>query len=283
VTEASALGVSRDRTRARDLITPFRGVRAPASIALSLEGRARAYSERMSRTHHFSHETAAAIHGLPLPQRVGANDSLHVTAQPPARPPRMVGVIGHRPRASVANVVTVRGLRVSNAVATWCDLAATLDLDALITMGDALVRRQKPFATIEDLERAIAIRRGLPGASRLREALPFVSPGVDSPRETQIRLILVRAGLPEPEVNPRIHNRYGASIGFADMLYRSQRVIIEYDGQDHFEGQSRMLKDIDRLDEFMEEKYRVIRFNKSHLGRRAFIVGKVRTALEDRG
>ena len=103
--------------------------------------------------------------------------------------------------------------------------------------------------------------------------------GVDSPKETELRLAIVRLGLPEPEVNVPILNRYGAFIAFGDLVYRAYRILVEYDGEQHFDDVSQYHRDIDRLDDVMEDGWRVIRINKSHLRRPAVIDYKIRTAL----
>ena len=164
-------------------------------------------------------------------------------------------------------------------VDTWCAMATLLPLDELVMMGDALVRRQNPFATLEEL--AVGVRRtsGHRGAKILREALALVRPGVDSPKETELRLRIVRAGFPEPEVNARLVNRYGAFMAFGDLAYRKYRVLIEYDGGQHRDDEAQFHRDIDRLDDVVEEDWRVIRVDKSHLRRRATLVGRIRTAL----
>jgi very-short-patch-repair endonuclease len=87
--------------------------------------------------------------------------------------------------------------------------------------------------------------------------------------------------LPEPEVNAPIRNRYGAIVAHADLAYPAQRVVIEYDGGHHRADERQYNIDIDRLDELMEEGWRVIRVNKNLLARRATLVGKVRTALAE--
>lgn len=117
----------------------------------------------------------------------------------------------------------------------------------------------------------------------LRAASESVRAGVDSPKETEVRLIIVEAGLPEPVVNMPIRNSHGAFIALGDLVYPQYRILIEYDGAYHFAGDEQLYKDIDRLDAVMEEKWRVVRLNKTHLKRPAVIVAKVRTALLDAG
>lgn len=270
------------RVRAGDLERPFQGIRMPAGAERTCLELGTAYASRMSDGQFFSHATAARLHGLPLPPRLERESVLHVSAPGLDHAPRAQGIVGHRADSSTRST-TVTGLPVGEPVWTWCQLSTILSLDELIVMGDALVRRQRPFATMEQLARAVAEFSGHRGARLLREALASVRPGVDSPKETEIRLIIVRAGLPEPAVNATIRNAYGAFIALGDLVYPEYRILIEYDGAHHFAGDDQLYRDIDRLDDVMEERWRVVRFNKTHLNRRATVVAKVRAALLDAG
>lgn len=277
--DAAGHGVSRGRTRARDLTSPFRGIRMPRSALPTARELAHSYAARMPPDQFFSSLTAAQFLGLPLPLEFKTETTLHVSAFDPARPPRMAGVVGHHAHPDRVATVVREGLRMSSPVDTWCDLAGVLGLDALISIGDCLVRRQNPLATMDELRAAVAGSTGRRGARRLREALEFVRAGVDSPKETELRLIIVRLGLPEPEVNAPILNRFGAFIAFGDLVYHTYRILVEYDGEQHFDDVRQYHRDIDRLDEVMEEQWRVIRVNKSHLRRPTLIDYKIRTAL----
>jgi hypothetical protein len=278
-TDAAGHGVSRGRTRARDLASPFRGIRIPSSATPTARVLAYSYAARMPPDQFFSSITAAQLLGLPLPFEFATQTTLHVSAFDPARPPRMAGVVGHHAHPDNIRTVVREGLRMSSPVDTWCQLAEILSLDELICIGDCLVRRQKPLATIDGLRAAVAGSGGRRGARRLREALELVRAGVDSPKETELRLIIVRLGLPEPEVNAPILNRFGAFIAFGDLVYRTYRILVEYDGEQHFDDVRQYHRDIDPLDEVMDESWRVIRINKSHLRRPAVINYKIRTAL----
>ncbi|MFE5671185.1 hypothetical protein ACFQ58_06180 [Agromyces sp. NPDC056523] len=66
VGQAAVHGVTASRLRARDLVRPYRGVRATSVPATVLE-RCQAYATRMPSEHWFSHATAAQLWALPLP------------------------------------------------------------------------------------------------------------------------------------------------------------------------------------------------------------------------
>ncbi|WP_233563647.1 hypothetical protein [Cryobacterium tepidiphilum] len=300
--EARNLGVNDGRLRRSDLRRPFRGVRslkasesfdeAPANETVEETWtrarsrnrvRAHEYATRMPDGQFFSHITAAFLHGLPLPSRFRDIEWLDVSTMSRSLRRTGSGVRGHF-ASTVTRVVYLETLPVASAVDVWCQLSTTLTLDELVIMGDALVRRKSPPATMQILATAVARCSGRPGAKLLREALALVRPRTDSPRETMLRLIIVRANLPEPEVNLELRNRYGAFMAWGDLVYREHKILLEYDGEVHRVDEKQFQRDVDRLDEIMEEDWRVIRYNKSHLGtRRNEVEGKVRRALLAKG
>ncbi len=251
VSEAAALGVGRGRLRSRDLSAPFHGVRHRA-VAMDIRARALAYRARMPPEHFFSHLTAAELLGLRMPQGFWAS-TLHVTSMAPARAPRGRGVSGHQSGHDIRTRMLDGGLRVSDAVDTWCTLSATIALDDLIVLGDGLLRRKNPLATLDELHEAAHAQPGC------------------------------RGGLPEPVVNHRIVNEFGAVIAHADLAFPGFRTVVEYDGGQHRTDERQFDIDIDRLDEIVESGWRVIRVNKQLMARRVVLIGKVTTALRQNG
>ncbi|TFD55499.1 hypothetical protein E3T55_00705 [Cryobacterium frigoriphilum] len=279
--EAAAAGLRPGRLRRSDLDSPFRGIYAAPRTLVSAESLVLAYALRMSPDHFYSHVTAALIYGLPLPAHLQRSMTLHVSTETPAVRHGSTGVIGHHVKRGTVRVVDAYGLRVSSPVDTWCQLATVLSLDDLIRVGDALVRRKNPFATLAGL-RAGAVRyAGKRGAKALRQALLWIRPGVDSPTETDVRLLLVRAGLPEPEVNGEITDGWGVCIAHGDLVYRDFRVLVEYDDGQHRTNESQYNSDVNGLDAIIEERWRVLRINKSYSS--PVIVRRVETALRAAG
>ena len=289
VAAARRAGVSRARLRASDLRRPHYGVRLTGSDD-SLASRTQAYAQRMPSNHHFSHLTAARVNGMRMPD--GFRDGkLHVTAVGGGRAPRGANIIGHKAQtADIAPTPTGQPhvsvqvshglpLRVSTPVATWLDLGGTLSVRDLVIMGDGLVSKRRPAATMHDLRAAVTSRKGRRGYRALCDALKLIRPRTDSARETILRLMILEAGLPEPEIDVKIVNRFGAEIANTDLGYRQYRVLIEYDGGQHREDPWQFGVDIERLDNLMEERWRVIRVDKMLMAKMATLIGKITTAL----
>lgn len=199
----------------------------------------------------FSHTTAALLWGAPAPRDAG--DRIHVTVPGRAHRPARPGVVGHRAREMR---VTVLGtLPVAEPEQVFVQLAATLDHDDLVAVGDYLVTprriaRRPAIASVDSL--AAAIPLGARGAARARCALRDVRVGAESPMETRLRLLLVRAGLPEPELNPEIVGLH------PDLLYRDRRLIIEYEGDHHRTERRAWRRDISRREAFQAAGFRVM-------------------------
>jgi len=274
IDEAARAGVSRRRTRADDLVIPFRGIRASGP----LDGWARiaAYAVRMPPGHVFSHQTAALLWGLPLPRGAPA---LHVAAPEPMREPRMRGVVGHRLGSGIP-VDFAQGFPAVAPCDVWCQLAASLSLDELIAAGDRLVGWPQPLATITEVDRAIARFGARRGAIRLRAARREVRPGSASPRETGLRLALERAGFPSPEPNGVIELSGGGSTP-GDLVFREWKVILEYDGEQHRTDERQFHRDVLRLDLLALDGWIVIRIGKRMTASDA--LGLLEHALRRRG
>lgn len=275
VASARTAGVSPSRLRRSDLARPFHGVRAhPRSSDGELTARCRALCPLLPDHAMFSHSTAAALHGLPVPTRT--LDRLHVSAPRPARAMRRTGVVGHQ--LDVVRPVRHDDLPVAEPVESWVELASMLEVDDLVIVGDALLRRVRPVSDLSALQEAVDAASGRPGIRRLRQALPLVRPRTDSPMETVLRLAIVRAGLPEPNVNHVIHAAERSH--HADLAYPTARIAIEYDGEQHRTDDRQYRVDIDRLSSIQDAGWRVVRVNRVHLANGADeAIARIRAAL----
>ncbi len=244
VAQAAALGVSPDVLRGGRFRTVARGVRVRADHPDGLELRCRALALLLPTDAVFSHLTAARLRQLPVPGHCGplgwpADEPLEVTC--PSRAVRHDGVRGHV--GQVAEVRTVNhGLRVTSAARTWADLASRLGLDDLVVLGDAVLRHG--WADVVELT-AMAARPGRRGNRRMRAAIPLLEPRTDSPMETRLRLLIVRAGLPRP-VAGRDVVVDGGWLARPDLSYPALQIAIEFDGDHHRTSRAQWQRDIGR-------------------------------------
>ena len=276
VADARGCGLSASRLRGPDLTRPHHGVRAsgvPDAI--------RDYLPLLRPGDRFSHGTAALLWPVPLPPRP---PGLHVTATAPLNPPRRPGVVGHV--NDVDHSVLRNGLRVSDPVTMFLELATVLGHDELVAVGDALVldpaildpHDVRPWVSLDELRTGCLASRGR-GCRRARAALDDVRVGAESPMETSLRLLLVRAGLPEPLLNVPVSDHRG-EIGRFDMVYRDQRVIVEYDGDQHRRSVRQYEKDMTRIDRAIAAGWVVVRVRAHGMFRTPeHTVARVRQAL----
>ena len=253
VAEAHALGLGEGRLRHQELSRPAHGVRRMGSIE-DLTQRALATILVLPASSALSHVTAARILGLPLPRRWTPTEPLHVMNVTAAARTRRAGCEGHRGLES-RRVMQRNGVRVVSPEDTWCDLAASgaLDLDELIVLGDAVVHYQRGIP-YQQLAEAVSWRRGGRGTRLRAEALPQLRPRNNSPMETRARLLFLRGGLPEPELNVVIHDQNsGQWLSDSDFVWRREKVVAEFDGDHHRTDRQQWQNDVARRENLQDD------------------------------
>jgi very-short-patch-repair endonuclease len=98
--------------------------------------------------------------------------------------------------------------------------------------------------TTPEALQAYARERHLDGVVLTRRTSLLVRSRVDSVKETDVRLVLVASGLPEPEVNGTIADGRGRFLARGDLVYRGLRIVIEYDGWHHDRSADQRRRDI---------------------------------------
>ena len=87
----------------------------------------------------------------------------------------------------------------------------------------------------------------------------MVDPGAESPRETWLRLLIIRAGLPWPQSQIAVRNEYGVVIAEVDMGWEALKIAAEYEGDHHRTDRRVFNRDIHRMDALIEIGWIVIR------------------------
>jgi hypothetical protein len=272
---------------------------APAAVAASFHRaamlvRARAFAQVAPPHTFFRGVTAAVAWEVPLPLRcvnpdaqarldrreglaLGSDDPrpLDTAVLAPHRASRASGVNG-RQLSHVLTVVQIHdGLQVVTPATLWAQLAEELTVDELIAVGDALVREPRrsdgsrgPAAsgrtTLERLEATLAAGRRR-GAAKLREALPQIRVGAASQPETDLRLALIRAGLPEPTLDYDVIGPWGELIGCTEIAYPMYRVLVEYEGDHHRTDRAQWNRDIEKHARAAAAGWSVLRLTSRHL------------------
>lgn len=234
------------RPRFRQLL---RGVYVDRDVEVTPRIRALAALSLFVADAFASHMSAARVYGIPVP----ALPEEHVSVADPRHRRVRDGVRSHvRPQPKTR---LVAGVRVSAPEQLFTELAALLPLVDLVIVGDHLVRKQK--TTCAALVEACADLPGGPGRLA-RQAATLVRAGVDSPMETRLRLLIVLAGIPEPQVNLTIRDVLGDPIRRYDLAWPAVRVIVEYDGRHHIERVEQWEQDLARREQIADDDWRIL-------------------------
>jgi hypothetical protein len=119
----------------------------------------------------------------------------------------------------------------TSAARTAFDLARGLPTPAAVPRLDALLR-----ATGIDRGQVRAVAAAHPrarGRRRVDATLDLVDPGAASPKESELRLAIVMAGLPRPVTQYPVRAPDGRVVAWLDLAWPERRVGAEYDGADH--------------------------------------------------
>lgn len=299
--EAAAAGLTWGRLQSRGVVSPSRGIWVPGHLVGS-HYQARALS-RLHPAGAISHLTAARIWGFPLPLHRATIEPVHLTLPPGTAATSRRGVVCHRlhfdPDRDVVELSA--GTRVTSRLRTVADLSMILDVDDLVAVLDHLLRRPRPrlekrppryerhpFAELDDLHDLLLARAGRRGAKALRQAVGLARVGSDSPRETQLRLACLPAGLPEPELNVPIEvlddqGRLIARLHEPDLQWKQFRVAAEYEGLHHSDPRQ-IERDVGRADSIRDASWTEVRVVSSDMARDCVrAVTKIEKALRANG
>jgi very-short-patch-repair endonuclease len=160
-----------------------------------------------------------------------------------------------------------------------CYIASTFPRCAAI--GDSLIRACRTSAR-ELLDAALAWRGR--GAKQARRAARYVRDGVDSAMESRLRMLLVLAGLPAPQVNFIVRHPDGSWRMRFDLCYPALKLIIEYDGRQHAMNSAQWQRDLKRREELDALGWRIIVVTAADLyDAPEQVLARVRDALVERG
>ncbi len=280
VAHARRLGLGGKRLAGRDLLRPFHGVRS-SQQAMSLVDLCLAYGERMPRSAFFCSVTAARLLGVPLPRRLEAGEDLHVGVPSPSRAPRARGIVGHKLALGSHDLEAWNGMTRTTAGRTWIDLAATLTTLELVAAGDYLIHRRRPLVTLEELELRAQCRAGVRGSRKLGAAVSLSNDRSESPKESEVRVILVQAGIGPLAINhPVLLEGLGVAYRL-DIAIPHLRIAIEYQG-DYHRDPLRWRADMTRRSRLEAAGWFVIELAAGDLDDPAELVARIARVVESR-
>lgn len=178
---------------------------------------------QLEAPHVFSHVSAAALWGL---ARWTASAKVHVIQRYRASGRAAGDVARHYAGVNALDVVERQGLPVTGLARTIVDCALSLHpLEALVIADAALATG----LAREDVIEHLAARPGARGARKARLVLDLADRGADSPWETWLRYVALRAGLPRPATQHAVETRLGTF--YVDVAWPDHGVLAEFDGR----------------------------------------------------
>lgn len=199
----------------------------------------------------FSGPTAAWLHQLD----VAPCDPIEVTIPKWMGIRRIAGAAVRRATHSADEIVVRRGLPTTSPLRTVVDLASRKPLTEGVVAADNALHAG--LVSIAEVRAYIAEHPRTKGITQLRRVVDLAEPKTESPMETRLRMLLVLAGLPRPEVQASMRDDEGRYLGRPDLFYRAQRLAIEYDGGNHRE---RLVDDNRRQNDLIGAGLKLLRF-----------------------
>ncbi len=235
--EAETAGLSRHAVRRLVdqalLRRVVQGVYVDSGVPDSLELRAAALAKVLPPEAVVCDRTAAWLHGADVLgpadwNRVPAVQVFRLRGGSRIRRVRCAG--GTRTLDLVRDTAQLGGIAVTTPLRTALDLGRFLKRYEAIAALDALMR--VGGFTIDDLTAELPRFRGQRGVVQLRSLVPHCDGRAESPAESKVRLQLIDAGLPTPEVQWEVVNEAGIVIYRLDLAYPELMLAIEYDGRE---------------------------------------------------
>ncbi len=134
----------------------------------------------------------------------------------------------------------VKGRLATAPAWTVIEVARTLRRSrALATLDAALHVRA---CTTGELDAAIREQKGRRGIVKVRELIGYIDSRAESPMESEARLVFIDNGLPMPELQHNIVDRYGR-VWRVDFAWPDAMVLAEYDSVEWHVGRDALLHD----------------------------------------
>jgi hypothetical protein len=217
--------------------------------------------------------SAAALHGSKWLDGQDPAELLHLNRHPPK------GIRTWSDAIADDEIETIDGVRVTIPARTALDVACRYPLDPAITAIDALLNATR--TKVADVERLASRYTGRRGIRSVAQVLDLVDPGAESPRETWLRLIIVRAGFPLPQAQVQVWDEFGQVVARTDLGWPELKIAVEYDGDHHWKSRRELQYDIKRSELLKALGWIVIRVTSGDTP--ATICRRIAAAFRERG
>jgi very-short-patch-repair endonuclease len=272
--QARLAGITDAQLRGRRFRRLFRGVHIDAHVDVTPALWMHAALVAGPSDAVISHLTALWLYGLELRRLL----PLHVSTRTRTHT-RQAGIQAHQ-RSAPISARSVGGVAVTSPLRTLVDIATKVTTIELVQAAEHLIHRR--LTTSEEIAE-YAMARHLDGVRRLRRVLGLIREGVESPRESTLRLMIVFARLPEPRCNVDIHDGGGRFIARGDLVYETYRLVVEYDGWYHERSAAQRQRDLGRRERLEAAGWRVIVVTSDDMRKPEMLIARIHQALVARG
>lgn len=279
VGEALIEGATPDRLRARDLDRSVWGMRSVGPPRNHRE-RCELFATRLRPDAAVSHTSAALLYRAPLDFVFERAKAIHFTTPLPAPAPHAKGITGHHARLAPGDIRTLNGLNVTSPARTWLDLGAMLDLGDLVAVGDYLAHHRAAWVTVAELKSALE-RHGGRGIRNLRRAAQLLSAFSESRPESCLRVLIIEAGLPVPDINHTLVDSDTGKHLRPDFTFREAKLLIEYQG-DYHRSKAQWRNDMSRRSRLEALGWKVMELNWDDLKNPIELAARIASALRER-
>jgi hypothetical protein len=268
--------LSRHQLQNGPYVRVLHGVYADPSMARDHLLRCRAAALLMPPSAVLGGRSAAAVLGAPAP---GYGDPVTVVVPPGTKWRGPGGVRVHSADVPAPDVLLDdEGIRHTGPVRTAWDVGTLEPIGTAVGVLDAMVRTGLlDVGTLRQLqERPMGAWR----SRRARRAFALVDGRSESPPESWVRVACALGGLPAPVLQYEVVED-GVWLARVDLAWPEHRLIVEYDGEYHFEG-LQIVKDDARLAALVAAGWRVIRLSAANLRQMDDVISRIAAALRTR-
>jgi hypothetical protein len=249
------------------------GVYAPSSMPRDHLLRCRAAALLMPATAALGGRSAAAVLGAPSP---GYADPVTVLLPEGTQWRGPSGVRVHRVALEAADVGTDDdGVRHTRSIRTAWDVAVLETTQTAVGVLDAMLH--DGLVDRAELDGLLRSHRGRWGARRARTAFELTDGRAQSPPESWVRVACALAGLPSPVPQYDVIEN-GVRLGRVDLAWPAARLIVEYEGEYHFDG-VQIARDDVRIQRLIAAGWRVIRLAAHDLRSMETVVARIAAEL----
>lgn len=250
----------------------FRDVYVSPGTELTPEVRARAGWLWSRRRGIIAGRSAAALYGAKWVSPGEPLEMLHSNRNP------MAGLKVRTERIEHDEITLHSGIPVTTLARTALDMGCWYPRDLAVESLDALAASTdlKPA----DVDLLLQRYAGRQGVQRARVALELMDAGAQSPKETQLRLMILDDGMPRPATQIPVIDGPGDPFAFLDMGWDDLMVPVEYDGEQHRLNDSQYRWDLRRAERVQRAGWLNVRVSAGE--RRVDILRRIHAARASR-